>query len=107
MKPHKPRSKPISKGIDVCYYDRCHLDFIFLNHKVHPNEILNIFFKNMFIRHDFVGKKKNHFKKTFEIRFNFDLSKVHNYHLVKVLKKNTSHLYFILYIILFHFSKHI
>jgi len=26
MKPHKPRSKPISKGIDVIYYDGCHLE---------------------------------------------------------------------------------
>jgi hypothetical protein len=32
--------------------------------------------------------------------FNFDLSKVHNYHLVKVLQKNISHL-------LFHSSTHI
>jgi hypothetical protein len=39
----------------------------------------------------FFGKKQIHFKRTFENKVQFDLSKVHNYHLVKVLKKKISH----------------
>jgi hypothetical protein len=37
-----------------------------------------------------------------KIKSNFDPSKIHNYHLVKVLKKNSFHL-----ILLFHSSMHI
>jgi len=46
--------------------------------------------------------KKSISKGLLKIRFNLDLSKVHNYHLVKVLSKSISHL-----ILLFHSSRHI
>jgi hypothetical protein len=61
--------------------------------------------KNMLIKHNcFLKQQKIYFKRTFEIKSNFDLSKVHNYHLVKVLKKRVLHLiyYFILKSILNH-----
>ncbi len=52
-----------------------------------------IFFKN---------NKKSILEGLLKIKFNFDPSKVHNYHLAKVLKKEISHL-----ILLFHYSKHV
>jgi hypothetical protein len=51
-----------------------------------------IFFKN---------NKKSISKGLLKIRFNFDPSKVHNYHLVKVLNKSIFHL-----ILSFHSSRH-
>jgi hypothetical protein len=81
MKLHKPRSKPISKGIDVIYYDGCQKK---KTHKVHMNEIQNKDLKKMFIRHNFLkNKKKTISKRLLKIRFNFDPSKVHNYHLLR------------------------
>jgi hypothetical protein len=56
---------------------------------------------NMFIKHNFFkNNKKSISKGLLKIRFNFDPSKVHNYHLVKVLNKSISHL-----ILLFHYSR--
>jgi hypothetical protein len=49
----------------------------------------------------FKNNKKSISKGLLKIKFNFDPSKVHNYHLAKVLKKQISHL-----ILLFHYSKH-
>jgi hypothetical protein len=46
--------------------------------------------------------KKSISKGLLKIKSNLDLSKVHNYRLVKVLKENIFHL-----ILLFHFSMHI
>jgi hypothetical protein len=58
-------------------------------------------FQNMLIKHFiFFKQQKIYFKRTFEIKSNFDLSKVHNYHLVKALKKKVLHI-----ILLFHFLK--
>jgi hypothetical protein len=47
------------------------------------------------------NKRKIISKRLSKIRFNFDLSKVHNYHLVKVSQKMISHL-----VLSFHSSTH-
>jgi hypothetical protein len=60
-------------------------------------------FNNMFIKHIFFkNNKKSISKGLLKTRLNFDPSKVHNYHLVKVLNKIISQL-----ILLFHSSRHI
>jgi hypothetical protein len=58
-------------------------------------------FKTYSIGTKFVRKKKSISKRLLKIRFNFDLSKVHNYHLVIYLSIKNSH-----FISLFHHSKH-
>jgi hypothetical protein len=73
-------------------------------YKIHMNEGQCKDFMNMFIRQKFLKNiQKLHFKRLLTIRSkaNFDLSNVHNYHLVKVLRKKISHL-----ILLFYFSRH-
>jgi hypothetical protein len=51
-------------------------------HKIHMNEGKNRHLKNMFNRQKNCEKqKKSISKRLLEIRFNLDLSKVHNYHL--------------------------
>jgi hypothetical protein len=45
---------------------------------------------------EILTNKKNHFKRTFKTRSNFDPSKVHNYHLVKVSPKKYFTLKFII-----------
>jgi hypothetical protein len=47
------------------------------------------YFKNMFIKDFVFDKKRKIISKGFlKIRFNFDNSKVHNYHLLKIFKKD-------------------
>ncbi len=85
-----------------------HENFIKKTHKVHMNKIQLKDFKNMFIRHkNLRNKKKTFSNKLLKIKFNFDLSKLHNYHLIKVLKKKNSHLiyYFIFQAILIHYKQ--
>jgi hypothetical protein len=72
-------------------------------HKVHMNVGQHKDFKNMFIGPNFFEKQKISISKIrLKIKSNFGLSKIHNYHLVKVFKNNNSNL-----ILLIHSSSHI
>jgi hypothetical protein len=61
-------------------------------HKVHKNKILFRYFNYVPIGHKNFDKQKKFISKgLLKTSSNFDLSKVHNYHVVKVSPKNISH----------------
>jgi hypothetical protein len=65
------------------------------------NEGQNKYFENMVTRHKIFEKKQSISKRFLKMRSNFETSKIHNYHLVKVFKKMISH-----FILIFYFSRH-
>jgi hypothetical protein len=104
MKPLKPtRSKLVSKVANVICHDGCHLQILkrilikFIWMKVNVKIV-----KTCSLGTIFWETTKAISKILLKIKSNFYLLKVHNYHLVKVLKKNISHV-----ILLFHYSNHI
>jgi hypothetical protein len=87
VKPRKTRSKPILKNV-VSWYCGITLEILkeklinSLGIKAYSN-ISSIYSLGV----EILTNKRNNFKRTFKTRFNFDPSKVHNYHLVKVSPK--------------------
>ncbi len=84
MKLLEPMSKPISKVDDVIYYGGCHLEIL----KGKPIKSIWMKAKVDILKTYSIGtkicekQKKSILKRLLNIRFNFDLSKVHNFHLV-------------------------
>jgi hypothetical protein len=94
MKPLKTESKPILKNVVVSWYGKITLKIL----KEKPIKSIRIkAHLDILIMYPW-GTKKFKKQKTFmskrllKVRFNFDLSKVHNYHLVKVSQNKISHL---------------
>jgi hypothetical protein len=94
MKPFKIRQKHILKNIVVSWYGEITLK-IFFKKPIRSRRIkshLDISIMYPLGIEILTNTKKFISKGLYKIRFKFDPSKVHNYHLVKVSQKMISHL---------------
>jgi hypothetical protein len=94
MKPLKTKSKPISKNVNVSRYGEITLKILKrkLIKSIRIKAYLDISNIYPWGTKKLTNKKKIISKGLLKTRSNFDLSKVHNYHLVKVSPKKISHL---------------
>jgi hypothetical protein len=81
------------KNVNISWYSEIILKILKEKpHKIHQNKSPFRYFNYVPIGHKIFDKQKKIISKgLLKTRFNFDASKVHNYHLVKVSQKKISH----------------